>query len=134
MIKEKVLIAVKNWIENEDWHVVGCEDQPEADAYIVAFEAAMGDLVAYSRGEQPKSNLTLALPFSSTTRGEKTSYRKVMKKYTRSTVFIDLNIHLLLVRDDASVLYISAEKVNQFLEDLNPYVARMKGGRGKANI
>lgn len=126
MDKDAVMKAVGEWVEGGDWFVAGRGDQPEPDDYILAFEETMGELVEHAGGDAPKEKLGLALAFSSTNRGEDASYRRAMKKYTNSTVFVDLNIHLLLVRDDDSVLYISAERVNEFLEDLNSYVAGMK--------
>lgn len=127
-----VRTAVEKWAGSEDWYLIACEDQPEPDEYIWAFEDAMGTLVSYSGSDTAKPNLALALPFGSTLRGEDNSYRRVLKKYTRSTVFIDLNISLMLVQDDGSVMDISAEKVNAFLEDLNPYIARAKMGDSTA--
>ena len=124
MNKEEVLQAVADWAEGVEWYVVVCEDRSQPDDYIIGFEEAMGELVEYSKQAAPKKNLALAVPFSSSTRGEKRSYRRALKKYTRSTVFLDLNIHLMLVRDDASVLYISADNINAFLEDLNHYIAQ----------
>jgi len=45
-----------------------------------------------------------------------------LKKYSNSIVFTDLNIHLLLVRDDCSVEHLTPEAVNPFLRNLNRYL------------
>ena len=124
MKKEEVQAAAQAWAEQPGRFVTGLGDHPEPDAYIRAFDGAMDVLVAYAGSVEEMPQLGLALAFSSAERGEDTSYRQVMKKYTRSVVFEDLQIHLLLARDDGSVEDIPPGEVNLFLIDLNRYIHR----------
>jgi hypothetical protein len=95
-------------------------------AYLKQFEAAMGLLVDTQAKSDSPLKLGLALAFNSTQRGETRSYRRALKKYTSSVVFTDLNIHLLFVRDDASVEVLPPEAINPFLRDLNRWIAGQK--------
>ncbi|MDH5506413.1 MAG: hypothetical protein OEZ02_04265 [Anaerolineae bacterium] len=107
----------------EEWQVALHGDQTAPMDYLRAFEAGMSQLVAASQVEgAPTGALALAVAFGSTQRGESLSYRRALKKYTSSTVFADLNIHLLLVGDDQTVQPIPPDEVNAFLRGLDGYV------------
>ena len=82
----------------------------------------MDRLIAHAQSDNPAPNLALALSFDSSEKGEKKSFRKVLKKYTRSTVFSDLRISLILVRENEDAEMILPDHVNPFLEDLNLYI------------
>lgn len=124
MDAKKVLDAVSVWSGKPDWFVVGDGDQPNDDDYIRSFDSLMDNVVAHARKEEErnKTNLGIALAFSSAERGDNRSYRQILKKYSRSVVFNDLQIHLLLVREDGSVEMIVPIEVNDFLKNLNSYI------------
>ena len=131
MDKGTVQAAAQPWAQEPNRFVTSLGDHSAPEAYIRAFDGAMDVLVAYAGSVEFIPQLGLALAFSSTERREDTSYRRVMKKYTRSVVFEDLQIHLLLVRDDGSVEVIPPGKVNAFLGDLNRYIQRKLDGQDK---
>jgi len=66
----------------------------------------------------------ICIPFSRTERGEKLSYRLILKKYSKSLVFELLNIHIILVRDDESIEIIYPQKVCSFLNTIDPEIRR----------
>jgi len=107
-----------------EWFVVMRGDVKESFAYIHKFDQAIDALITRNRAvTNLLMKLGIAVAFSSTLRGDMLSYRKVLNKYTNSIIFTDLEIHLLLVRDDLSVELISPDKVNRFLRNLNTLVA-----------
>jgi hypothetical protein len=123
---DAVLQAVGGWAARPNRFVAGRGDQPQPPDYIRAFDAAMDELIAHAGAAAEPPVLGLALAFGSTERGEEASFRRVLKKYTRSVVFTDQNIHLLLVKDDGFVWEIPPEQVNAFLANLNQYIAQRK--------
>ena len=127
--KEIVRAAVKVWAERPDWYVYSLGDWPTPDDYIRAFAVAMDVLVAYSQGTEGDKQLGLGLAFASTEAGAACSYRRVLKKYSRSPIFADLQIHLLLVLEDDSVMHLLPEQVNPFLIDLNRYIKGLQASR-----
>jgi hypothetical protein len=114
------------YAEPDGWRIALAPDVPDEMDYLKQFEQAMGLLVAAQAETESQLNLGLALAFSSTQRGETLSYRRALKKYSSSVVFTDLNIHLLFVRDDASVEVLPPEAINPFLRDLNRWIAGQK--------
>ncbi len=121
---QAVRSAVKVWVQRPDWYVVALGDCPTADDYIRAFAKAMDALVAHSQISETTQDMGLAVAFGTTEGQAVHSYRSVLKKYSRSPVFEDLRIHLLLVRADDSVLHLPPEQINTFLIDLNRYIKR----------
>ena len=115
------------WLQEKERYLTACGDYPRPEDYILRFDAAMDELISYSQTAPGFPQLGLAVAFSSTERRSDHSYRRVLKKYTRSIVFADLHIHLLLVREDQSLEVIMPGEVNAFLKNLNPYIqAKLK--------
>lgn len=125
-----VLEAVAAWAARPNHFVAGRGDQPQPPDYIRAFDSAMDELIEHAGGSAQPPALGLALAFSSTERGEEASYRRPLKKYTRSVVFTDLNITLLLVKDDGFVWEIPPAQAGAFLANLNQFVRRRKQDLG----
>lgn len=122
MDAQKVLDAVSVWSSKPNWFIVGDGDHPKSDDYIRSFDSLMDNMVAHARSDQKNTYLGIAIAFSSAEKGDKRSYRQILKKYTRSVVFTDLQIHLLLVREDGTAEMIVPIEVNNFLDNLNAYI------------
>ena len=116
------LVATK---ENEKWiiEVKGDYDRNTAQ-YNVNFDTGMGQLLKSITIIDDKTKYAICIPFSRTERGEKLSYRLILKKYSKSIIFEILNIHLILIRDDESVEIISPENIIKFLTSINPKIKR----------
>ena len=116
------LVATK---ENEKWiiEVKGDYDRNTAQ-YNVNFDTGMGQLLKSITIIDDKTKYAICIPFSRTERGEKLSYRLILKKYSKSIIFEILNIHLILIRDDESVEIISPENIINFLTSINPKIKR----------
>jgi len=116
------LVATK---ENEKWiiEVKGDYDRNTAQ-YNVNFDTGMGQLLKSITIIDDKTKYAICIPFSRTERGEKLSYRLILKKYSKSIIFEILNIHLILIRDDESVEIISPKNIIKFLTSINPKIKR----------
>ena len=116
------LVATK---ENEKWiiEVKGDYDRNTAQ-YNVNFDTGMGQLLKSITIIDDKTKYAICIPFSRTERGEKFSYRLILKKYSKSIIFEILNIHLILIRDDESVEIISPKNIIKFLTSINPKIKR----------
>ena len=123
------LVATK---ENEKWiiEVKGDYDRNTAQ-YNVNFDTGMGQLLKSITIIDDKTKYAICIPFyaicipfSRTERGEKLSYRLILKKYSKSIIFEMLNIHLILIRDDKSVEIISPANIIKFLTSINPKIKR----------
>ena len=116
------LVATK---ENEKWiiEVKGDYDRNTAQ-YNVNFDTDMGQLLKSITIIDDKTKYAICIPFSRTERGEKLSYRLILKKYSKSIIFGILNIHLILIRDDESVEIISPKNIIKFLTSINPKIKR----------
>jgi len=116
------LVATK---ENEKWiiEVKGDYDRNTAQ-YNVNFDTGMGQLLKSITIIDDKTKYAICIPFSRTERGEKLSYRLILKKYSKSIIFEILNIHLILIRDDKSVEIISPANIIKFLTSINPKIKR----------
>ena len=116
------LVATK---ENEKWiiEVKGDYDRNTAQ-YNVNFDTGMGQLLKSITIIDDKTKYAICIPFSRTERGEKFSYRLILKKYSKSIIFEILNIHLILIRDDESVEIISPNNVRKFLTSIDPKIKR----------
>lgn len=116
--------SLRTWGSDAEWFVVLRGDLKNSFDYIRKFDDAIDAVITRDRAATNLPvKLGVAVAFSSTLRGDKFSYRKALKKYTSSIVLTDLNIHLLLVRDDLSLELIPPEEINQFLRELNSLVA-----------
>ena len=116
------LVATK---ESEKWiiEVKGDYDRNTAQ-YDVNFDTGMGQLLKSITIIDDKTKYAICIPFSRTERGEKLSYRLILKKYSKSIIFEILNIHLILIRDDESVEIISPNNVRKFLTSIDPKIKR----------
>ena len=116
------LVATK---ENEKWiiEVKGDYDRNTAQ-YNVNFDTGMGQLLKSITIIDDKTKYAICIPFSRTERGEKLSYRLILKKYSKSIIFEILNIHLILIRDDESVEIISPKNIIKFLTSINPKIKK----------
>ena len=115
--------SVCTWGGAEKWFVVLRADQNEAMQYQRCFDDAIDGVI--TRNHQPNKTplkLGVALAFSSTIRRDPLSYRAAMKKFSRSTVFDDLGIHVMLVNDDHSVELLEPGDVNEFFREINRYI------------
>lgn len=113
----------------EHWRIVVRADQDAPDDCLHQFESGMDELIAGQSESYPDTNFGYAISFTSTENGDTTSYRRPLKKYSKSIVFDDLNIHLFLARDNGTVEVIALEQANTFLGDLNQYIARKQAGK-----
>lgn len=100
-------------------------DQAEPEAYLHAFEAALQRLLT-AAGTGAGEQLGLALAFGSTAAGEPRSYRRALKKYSRSVIFEDLSIHLWLFLTPGELIELAPAAVGPFLQDLNRWIAARK--------
>jgi len=114
------LIAKKG---NEEWiiEVKGDYDRNTAQ-YNVNFDTGMGQILKSITTLNNEIRYAICIPFSRTERGEKLSYRLILKKYSKSIVFEVLNIHVILVRDDESVEVIPPKDVRAFLRNIEPKI------------
>jgi hypothetical protein len=105
---------------NEKWiiEVKGDYDRNTAQ-YNVNFDTGMGQILKSITAINDKTKYAICIPFSRTERGERLSYRLILKKYLKSVVFETLNIYIILVRDDESVDVIPPKKVNEFLSSID---------------
>jgi len=112
------LIAEKG---NEEWiiEVKGDYDRNTAQ-YNVNFDTGMGQILKSITKVDNQTKYAICIPFSRTERGEKLSYRLILKKYSKSVVFELLNIHVILIRDDESVEVIHPKEVRSFLSTIDP--------------
>lgn len=114
------LIAKKG---NEEWITEAKGDYDRNTAqYNVNFDTGMGQVLKSITKLNNETRYAICIPFSRTERGEKLSYRLILKKYSRSIVFKSLNIHIILVRDDESVEVIHPEDVRSFLGTIDPKI------------
>jgi hypothetical protein len=104
------------------WGLALCAEQPEALAYLAAFEAAMQAVIDAAQGA-PSLRLGIALDFASTAAGDERSYRRPLKKYSNSIVFEDLGLSLLLVSGAQDVTLLLPAEVNPFLRSLDRFIA-----------
>lgn len=90
--------------------------------YNVNFDTGMGQLLKSISKLDTKTKYAISIPYSRTERGEKLSYRLILKKYSKSVIFEVLNIHIILVRDDESVEIIPPKDVRPFLGTIDPRI------------
>lgn len=111
--------------ENEKWiiEVKGDYDRNTAQ-YNVNFDTGMGQILKSITTLNDETKYGICIPFSRTEKGEKLSYRLILKKYSSSIVFEVLNIHLLLVRDDESVEVILPNNIRKFLVSISSKIKR----------
>ena len=115
-------------VRGEDrWLVSAVGDHLDEKRYLYDFDGSIDRLITTNAQLGRDALMGVALPFSSTEQGQDLSYRRALKKYSNSIIFLDLNISLLLVRDDASLEVIAPNLVNPFLRELN----RLIGRRGR---
>lgn len=119
--------SLRTWGSDAEWLVVLRGDLTKAFDYVRNFDDAMDAVISTDQAvtDLPRK-LAVAVAFSSTQRGGTRSYRKALQKYSNSIVFADLEINLLLVRDDLEVEMIAPEEINGFLRDLNHYIVASK--------
>ena len=110
----------------ECWLVTAVGDNLDETQYLYDFDGAIDRLIGTNAQLEHDVFMGVALPFSSTEKGLDLSYRRALKKYSNSIIFLDLNISLLLVRDDARMQAIAPEGVNSFLRDLNRLIGRQR--------
>jgi hypothetical protein len=103
--------------KDEEWFVETKGDYSRTESYQVDFDTGMGQLLKSITRLDGKTKYAIAIPFSSTERQDRFSYRLILPKYSKSLVFEKLNIHLILVRDDKSVEIIEPDKVIGFLSN-----------------
>lgn len=118
------ILRAKN--EVSEWLVCLCEDGEAAREYLLSFDGAMDSIVRRHPESAPEVNFAAAVAFGSTLRGKKRSYRKALKKYSRSTIFLDLGIHLWLAHDDRSLQVIDPQQANDFLQNLDRTIIESK--------
>ena len=111
------LIAKK---KNEKWiiEVKGDYDRNTAQ-YNVNFDTGMGQILKSINTLNEETKYAICIPFSRTERGEKLSYRLILKKYSKSIIFEKLNIHIILVKDDETVDVINPKDVRAFLSTID---------------
>jgi hypothetical protein len=107
----------------ERWGFALCAEQPDAMAYLGAFEAGMQELIDVAPAQQAGLQLGLAVGFASTAGIRDASYRRALKKYSNSVVFDDLGLSLLIVRGPDEVLVLAPADVSPFLRDLDRFIA-----------
>lgn len=114
------LVAKKG---NEKWiiEVKGDYDRNTAQ-YNVNFDTGMGQILKSITKLNNETKFAICIPFSRTERGEKLSYRLILKKYSKSMVFETLNIHIILVRDNESVEVIYPKDIRSFLSAIDPKI------------
>jgi len=94
--------------------------QPDAMAYLHAFEDAMQALLA-ARQQQTSLELALVLDMQPALAHSAASYRAALKKYSNSVVFEDVGIGLLLLSSRPPVWLPPAE-VSPFLRQLDRWL------------
>ncbi|KAA3643442.1 MAG: hypothetical protein DWQ07_23295 [Chloroflexi bacterium] len=105
------------------WLVLAIGDAETPEQYLRNFDGAVAQIIGVGETLNMPVHLAIALAYSQTESGDEPSYRKILKKYSNSVVFVDLEVHLLLVRDDGSVEDMIPGKVNHFLRYLNEIIA-----------
>ena len=127
MVEKEFLAAGGNKIDirarknQEQWivEVKGDYDRSTAQ-YNVNFDTGIGQLVKSISVVNKNINYAICIPFSRTEQRRQLSYRLVLPKYSRSVAFEELNISLILVRDDKFVEIIKSKDVKNFLSTMNP--------------
>lgn len=94
--------------------------QPDASAYLRAFEDGMQALLA-TRQQQPGWELALVLEMQPAQGRQAASYRPALKKYSNSVVFEDVGIGLLLL-GGLSPAWSPPAEVNTFLRGLDRWL------------
>lgn len=127
MNTEQVRQAAQNWSEaGQSRYLVAIGAETDFAGHIRAFEAGMGLLVQAAQELMSDAKLALALPFSPVEKRDTHSYRRALKKYSSSPVFIDLNIFLILVREGHPIEIVMPDQINPFLKNLNKFIVREK--------
>lgn len=110
---------------NEKWIIEVKGDYNRNTAqYNVNFDTGVGQILKSITTLNEERKYGICIPFSRTEKGEKLSYRLILKKYSTSIVFEVLNIHILLVRDDESVEVILPTDVRKFFGSISPEIKR----------
>ena len=93
------------------------------NGHLRNFEAAMQYLVEKRESNFIDHKLGMAINFIPMIEKQNNSYRKVLKKYSRSVVFTDLAIQLFIYLDGKIVQQIEPTEINAFLIHLDRKIA-----------
>jgi len=103
--------------DNDTWIIEAKGDYDRNPrTYTNSFESAIAQLIKSMVKVEKRFHYAIAIPFSSTEKHERFSYRLILCKYTKSKFFEKLKVNLILVRDDKTVEIIPPKDVNKFLE------------------
>lgn len=109
----------------EERTMVLCEAQATASAYLEQFERAMQYLIDKSREQSGAENLGLAIDVNAIIERQRNSYRSALKKYSRSIVFEDLALQLLLFAHGKIIRDLQSSAVNEYLINLDRNLAKL---------
>ena len=102
--------------EQEEWLIeIKGDYEKLTSQYNTNFDTGIGQILKSVDHLDAKTKYAICIPYSSTERGEKFSYRLILPKYSKTIMFEKLNIHLILVRNDRSVEIIEPLHVKDFL-------------------
>jgi len=107
------------------WSIVILGHSGTPNDQLRNFETAMQYLVEKRESNSIDHKLGIAINFNPMIEKQNNSYRKVLKKYSRSVVFEDLSIHLFIFLDGKIVRQIDSTEINEFLIHLDRQIAGM---------
>ena len=107
------------------WSIVILGHSATPNDHLRNFETAMQYLIEKRESNFFDRKLGMAINFNPMIEKQHNSYRKVLKKYSRSVVFADLAIQLFIFRDGKIVQQINSTEINEFLIHLDRQIAEM---------
>lgn len=111
------LVAIS---DKDSWFVeIKGDYDKNLSQYTTNFDTGIGQLIKSITTVKHGVNFALCIPISRTDQLMKLSYRTILPKYAKSIAFEQLNIHLLLVRNDNTVEVIQPNEVRKYLSKWN---------------
>ena len=107
------------------WSIVILGHSSTPNDHLINFEAAMQYLVEKRETIFFDYKLGIAINFNQLIEKQNNSYRKVLKKYSRSVIFADLTIQLFIYLDGKILKQIDSIEINEFLIHLDWQIADM---------
>ena len=117
--------SVKIFRFENKWNIVLLEHSSSPIIHLVNFESAMQFVIIQRENQLTINNLALAIDFDAIAKKQKNSYRKVLKKYSRSVVFTDLDMQLLVFMRGKILRRIDSTEINNFLIDLDRQIEEL---------
>ena len=107
------------------WSIVILGHSSTPNDHLRNFETAMQYLVEKRESNFIDHKLGMAINFNPMIERQNNSYRKALKKYSRSVVFAELAIQLFIYQGGKIIQQIDSTEINDFLIHLDRQIAKM---------